>query len=231
MCFVLVSVQFFPGVIMEAEVAYFIERCDLITDAMRADLQEEFMAMLRGRNICVEENENVCDIGDVEISCGANVDEEELGMRRRRATNNMAELRIKFKVKVENVTQSQFNCTAKCLHVEAMRNLCVQKCIMDFESNRTQVLQNQASKVRNLFDRVDIESHAGPRPSGAPPGARGGGGGREDLPERRPNLSNALRVGGLVLLPKQGFTGSDAVTSCGQGMARTNGLCGEFFAF
>ena len=201
---------------MEAEVAYFVEQCDLLTDEMKDQLRQEFMTMLHGRNICVEDEETVCDIGEVEINCGNVIREDESVGGRVRRSSNMEELRIKFKVKIENVTQDQYNCSAKCSLVDMVRTLCIQKCVSDFEASRTQLIANQTSKVRELFQDVQIDTEEGPD--------RGRGG----LSGARPSRPTAaLRVGGLVLMPKEGFTGSDAVTSCGRGMSRSNGLCGK----
>ena len=209
---------------MEAEVAYFVEQCDLLTDEMKDQLRREFMTMLNDRNICVEDEQIVCDIDEVEINCGDVIEEDELMAGRMRRSSNMEELRIKFKVKIENVTQDQYNCSAKCSHVDVMKTLCIQKCVSDFEASRTLLIANQTSKVRELFQDVHVIDTE-ERPQGGRPSEGERERGISGSEPKRPAAT--LRVGGLVLTPKEGFTESDAVTSCGRGMGRNNGLCGK----
>ncbi|XP_013402131.1 signal peptide, CUB and EGF-like domain-containing protein 1 [Lingula anatina] len=103
--------QYFPGVIVDAEIAYFVASCDQLTDQQKQDAKNAFLQLLRGQGVCLENGRAVCNVTDLWIECG----EIDLsgGIQKRDASSSRV-LKFKFKLTTDQKPVRTMNCGRFC---------------------------------------------------------------------------------------------------------------------
>ena len=104
--------------------------------------------------------QNACNIEDVTIECGA------VESRRKRDTGALAELKIKFKVKMEPVSKLATDCKTKCESTSRLFLFddCFSACETDVERGRRDILENISTDIKIILNSGETTERSTERP-------------------------------------------------------------------
>ncbi|XP_013394336.1 sushi, von Willebrand factor type A, EGF and pentraxin domain-containing protein 1 isoform X2 [Lingula anatina] len=197
--------QFFPGVEIEAEVAYFVSSCGGLTDSQKAQAKNQMIQLLQSKGICSLNGQSVCNITDVKISCDSS--------SRRKRDTNPAKLTFKITLEKDKVPKRSVNCDAICTNKgqAADSENCNAICLQEVEHQGVVVLQQTRSQLETLFN-VGSTKESSSETSFRTMGSQG------------PIM--ALFIDGLQMVPAGGVavTKQPAI-KCGDGMTLSQGMC------
>ena len=100
------AAAYWLGEVMDAEVAYFITDCAVLTDTLKQQIARQFLTTLQSHGVCrpLSGNQATCNVGDVTFHCGQIVEHDPLDrwgfVRRKRSSDEQNELAIKFRMTV-----------------------------------------------------------------------------------------------------------------------------------
>ena len=249
-----VSEAFFAGVILQAEVAYFITNCTVLSDTLKQQLSQQFLTNLQTQGVCMNGHTPTCNIEDVTIDCGPMVDEDPYAnwgsFRRKRSVGQLKEMRIKFKMATPQVPEPEANCSSFCSQSPVMTKSCLQLCEQQHRNSSTRTLTQATSTLQQLFGTVRLAtpptqspghstqtlgnrrmaSHGRGRPMPMPTETSSSE--EEELPLVPVAVDDnglTLRCSGLTLVPRQGLKTEAPRLTCAPGMASnaTAGTCSE----
>lgn len=231
---------------VEAEVAYFITDCTVLSAALIQQIATQFLVTLQSRGVCLDGAVTTCTIEDVTIDCGEVVESDPFGgwggpFRRRRSTGNqLNELRVKFKMTMPEVLETEASCTGVCGRSAVSTEACLQRCEQTYYNSSTQVLGAATDRLQQLFTTVRVTAPTPAPTTRALVQARTFSRARvhgmtHSVSQTRPaarmpqtpavvqDNGLTLRLPGLTLVPRQGLRQEQPIRSCASGMVTTSG--------
>ena len=234
--------QFFAGVEVDAEVAYFVTSCSLLNNAQKEVLRQKFAQMLQAQGICQASNQNSCTIDDFDIKCG--VEDTGFGFRRKRSIGpTRPKLRIRFHIRVRKQSVRLNQCVRGCAANGAQ---CEAACATQFTRKATQAVVVAKTKLQRIFNEsmttTTTRAVTPQRRVPITPYRRNGGFSvhrrisghwiNRGIIRPRPTSITpvnplSLMIGGMRLMPAGSSASDDVTVKCEQGMAIKNGMCGK----
>ena len=189
---------------MEAEIFYFVESCNDLTQEQENDALLDFFEYMTSKHICTGTGLFVCSIEDLSIHCGADVDDIESYSRVKREAQS-SRLSFRFNVVIAAVPRTAVNCTDICVR----SSYCEERCSDNFKTNIEDSILGTRKLVTELFNSEDIDQSEGQLP---------------------PSVSPPLEIGGLRL-SYDGTHISSPQAYCELGHIPSNGTCGKTWEF
>ncbi|XP_013396521.1 sushi, von Willebrand factor type A, EGF and pentraxin domain-containing protein 1 isoform X2 [Lingula anatina] len=137
--------QFFPGVELEAEIAYFVDDCVALTSTQRREAKQALVDILEQRGVCKQNGVSVCNISDVQIECGPQYSFG--GVRKRDTSGNI--LWFRFKIKTQQKPSIDLDCTKYCNGSENCG-----ECAQGYMTETENMMNNQQKEVQEIFSPV-----------------------------------------------------------------------------
>ena len=125
---------------------------------MKTQIAENFVTNLQSKGVCTNVGTATCNVQDVSFDCGAIItDEFDFGdFRKKRSVQQaLAELKVKFKIGVPEISKRRVNCSLYCAN-EVLNQQCLDYCGMQHKDASEQVLNHAAAKVEEMFNSVDV---------------------------------------------------------------------------
>ncbi len=141
--------QYFPNVQINADVFYYVNDCDQLSDPQHQTLKEQFLQFLHDKGVCQPNTVLGCGIEELHILCGP---DEDIGHERTRRAAEVKQLKFRFNLKVKEVSMVNVNCSVYCESSNATTSqYCIDKCINIYNIEAKNILQNGALKLIKSF--------------------------------------------------------------------------------